>query len=99
MEDLKDIIIELDNTKFDKQRQGMKIYEHWADIVDKDTSNVATPILINSDDILIVAVNNNVIFQELTFKKVEMIKKINSIKGTPHIKDIKFKIRAVELQY
>ncbi len=92
MEDIKEIISWLNNTKFKHNIKGLKLYEQWEDIAGKNMSSISQPIAIRNG-ILLVAVKNSIALQELIYNRHQILESINKRKNMPFVKDVKVHIR------
>lgn len=72
----------------------VKIFDLWEEIVGEGIADNAVPAAFNNQ-VLIVHVSSSVWMQQLSFLKEEIIQKINDGFGKRILKDIQFKIGAV----
>ena len=79
-----------------KQYRRLYIWTNWHDIVGNEISRISWPYSIDTNDKLLVLVEEPIWLQQLQFNKIFILKKINSIIEDFPIKDIRFKLGDVE---
>ncbi len=79
-----------------KQYRRLYIWTNWHDIVGDEISRISWPHSIDSNDKLLVLVEEPIWLQQLQFNKIFILKKINSIIEDFPIKDIRFKLGDVD---
>jgi len=79
-----------------KQYRRLYIWTNWHDIVGDEISHISWPYSIDSNDKLLVLVEEPIWLQQLQFNKIFILKKINSIIEDFPIKDIRFKLGDVD---
>lgn len=79
-----------------KQYKRLYIWTNWHDIVGEEISRVSWPYSIDSNDKLLVLVEEPIWLQQLQFNKIFMLKKINEVLEDFPIKDIRFKLGDVK---
>ena len=84
----------LDNTlkylRLDKKVEKYSFFPEWENVVGSEIAKVAKPVRIENNNILILMAIDATWIQELSFKKNEIIKKVNSSKTGAYIVDIRF---------
>jgi hypothetical protein len=93
MENIKEIISELTQTRFKHEMEGLKVLEQWEAIAGSRLYALSRPVSIRNGT-LFVFVENSVALQEMSYNKQNILKNINTKKDLPYIKDIKFNIRS-----
>lgn len=74
----------------EKQVEQYKIFDLWNDVVGEQVAKVARPERIHNG-VLIVTVSNAPWRSELTFRKKEILEKIQATTQSKSITDIKFR--------
>ncbi len=93
MEDIKDIVAALTETKLKQGMEGLIFLEQWETLAGKRLSGLSEPAFIRND-VLFVFVHNSTALQEISYSKQAILKTIHARKDLPLIRDIKFTIRA-----
>ena len=75
-----------------KKQQENFIFENWEEIAGRATAKLTEPYKIASNK-LFIYVKNSVIMAEMTYKKAEIIKKVNKVFGKSEIKSVIFRIK------
>lgn len=75
-----------------KQLKKYESFQHWPEVVGDDLAKVAYPEKISGNKILVVRVLNSTWAQELTFKKNEILEKMNNLSNNVYLEDVRFLI-------
>ncbi len=92
MEDIKDIIASLTETRFKQEIEGLRLLERWESIAGKPLAAISRPAFIRKD-VLFVFVESGVALQEASYHKEAILKNIRAHKDLPYIREIKLAVR------
>ncbi|MEI7640490.1 MAG: DUF721 domain-containing protein [bacterium] len=77
---------------FGKTKTIDTLVEKWEELVGKTEAKNTLPYKVK-DGVLFLAVENSIIMNELTYKKKDLINKINAFLKTEEIKEIKTRLK------
>lgn len=77
----------MNNPKLSKRLDNLDIIDIWKELIGKQLQRYITNVRVINEN-LVVKVNSSILRNELSYKKTELIKKINTKIGKEVIKDI-----------